>query len=78
MSYETQNNQTDFDFALYRNAALAYTDSSFISGYARNAVSWAAANLLMKGNADGSFSPNENTTRAQVAAVFARMLENLE
>ena len=60
------------------NGNTAYTDSSFISGYARNAVSWAAANLLMKGNADGSFSPNENTTRAQAAAVFARMLENLE
>ena len=60
------------------NGNTAYTDSSFISGYARNAVSWAAANLLMKGNADGSFSPNENTTRAQAAAVFSRMLENLE
>ena len=60
------------------NGNTAYTDSSFISGYARNAVSWAAANLLMKGNADGSFSPNENTTRAQAAAVFTRMLENLE
>ena len=60
------------------NGNTAYTDSGFISGYARNAVSWAAANLLMKGNADGSFSPNENTTRAQAAAVFARMLENLE
>ena len=60
------------------NGNTAYTDSSFISGYARNAVSWAAANLLMKGNADGSFSPNENTTRAQAAAVFARMLENME
>ena len=60
------------------NGNTAYNDSSSISGYARNAVSWAAANLLMKGNADGSFSPNENTTRAQAAAVFTRMLENLE
>ena len=60
------------------NGNTAYNDSSSISGYARNAVSWAAANLLMKGNADGSFSPNENTTRAQAAAVFTRMIENLE
>ena len=60
------------------NGNTAYSDSSSISGYARNAVSWAAANLLMKGNDDGSFLPNANATRAQVAAVFARMIENLE
>ena len=60
------------------NGNTAYSDSSSISGYARNAVSWAAANLLMKGNDDGSFLPNANATRAQAAAVFARMIENLE
>ena len=60
------------------NGNTAYSDSRSISGYARNAVSWAAANLLMKGNDDGSFLPNANATRAQAAAVFARMIENLE
>ena len=60
------------------NGNTAYSDSNSISGYARNAVSWAAANLLMKGNDDGSFLPNANTTRAQAAAVFTRMIENLE
>ena len=60
------------------NGNTAYSDSNSISGYARNAVSWAAANLLMKGNDDGSFLPNANATRAQAAAVFARMIENLE
>ena len=60
------------------NGNTAYTDSDFISDYAKNAVSWAAANLLMKGNDDGSFLPNANTTRAQAAAVFTRMIENLE
>ena len=60
------------------NGNTAYTDSASISGYARNAVSWAAANMLMKGNDDGSFLPNANTTRAQAAAVFTRMIENLE
>ena len=60
------------------NGNTAYSDSSSISGYARNAVSWAAANLLMKGDDDGSFLPNANTTRAQAATVFARMIENLE
>ena len=65
-------------FDIESNGNTAYSDSDSISGYARNAVSWAAANLLMKGNADGSFSPKSNTTRAQAAAVFARMIENLE
>ena len=60
------------------NGNTAYSDSSSISGYAKNAVSWAAANLLMKGNDDGSFLPNANATRAQAATVFARMIENLE
>ena len=60
------------------NGNTAYSDGDSISGYARNAVSWAAANLLMKGNDDGSFLPNANTTRAQAAAVFTRMIENLE
>ena len=60
------------------NGNTAYSDSSSISGYAKNAVSWAAANMLMKGNDDGSFLPNANATRAQAAAVFARMIENLE
>ena len=60
------------------NGNTAYTDSDSISDYAKNAVSWAAANLLMKGNDDGSFLPNANTTRAQAAAVFTRMIENLE
>ena len=59
------------------NGNTAYSDGESISGYARNAVSWATANLLMKGNADGSFSPKSNTTRAQAAAVFTRMIENL-
>ena len=60
------------------NGNTAYSDSNSISDYARNAVSWAAANLLMRGNDDGSFLPNANTTRAQAAAVFTRMIENLE
>ena len=65
-------------FDIESNGNTAYSDSNSISGYARNAVSWAAANLLIKGNDDGSFLPNANATRAQAAAVFARMIENLE
>ena len=53
---------------------IAYTDSSDISDYAKDAVSWAAEEALMAGHADGRFLPRENATRAQTAAVFMRML----
>ncbi len=60
------------------NGNKSYTDSDDISDYAKDAVSWAAEKSLMTGNPDGSFSPKSNTTRAQAAAVFTRMLENLK
>ncbi len=60
------------------NGNTAYSDSSSISGYAKNAVSWAAANLLMKGNDDGSFLPNANATRAQAAKVIYLVYDKLK
>ena len=58
--------------------STAYTDNGDISDYARDAVIWAAEKSVMTGNADGSFAPKANTTRAQAAAVFMRMIENLK
>lgn len=58
--------------------STAYTDNGDISDYARDAVIWAAEKSVMTGNTDGSFAPKANTTRAQAAAVFMRMLENLK
>ena len=55
-----------------------YTDNGDISDYARQAVIWAAEKSVMTGNADRSFAPKANTTRAQAAAVFMRILENLK
>ena len=55
-----------------------YTDNGDISDYARQAVIWAAEKSVMTGNADKSFAPKANTTRAQAAAVFMRILENLK
>lgn len=56
----------------------SYTDNDNISDYAKNAVIWAAEKFVMTGNTDGSFAPKANTTRAQVASVFMRMVENLK
>ena len=56
----------------------SYTDNDNISDYAKDAVIWAAEKSVMTGNTDGSFSPKSNTTRAQAASVFMRMVENLK
>ena len=56
----------------------SYTDNDNISDYAKDAVIWAAEKYVMTGNTDGSFAPKANTTRAQVASVFMRMVENLK
>ena len=54
-----------------------YSDDAGISDYAKEAVSWAAANSIMVGMGDGSFAPQRNTTRAESAVVFMKMIENL-
>lgn len=56
----------------------SYTDNDNISDYAKDAVIWAAEKSVMTGNTDGSFAPKANTTRAQAASVFMRMVENLK
>ena len=53
---------------------VSYSDNDLISEYAKEAVAWAAAEKIMNGYADGSFSPLDTATRAQVAAVFVRYL----
>ena len=60
------------------SGSTSYTDNDNISDYAKDAVIWAAEKSVMTGNTDGSFAPKANTTRAQVASVFMRMIENLK
>lgn len=60
------------------SSSTSYTDNDNISDYAKNAVIWAAEKSVMTGNTDGSFAPKANTTRAQAASVFMRMVENLK
>ena len=56
----------------------SYTDKDAISDYAADAVIWAATKAVMSGNADGSFAPADNATRAEAAAVFMRIREILK
>ena len=56
------------------NGTLNYTDNADISDYAINAVIWNLDNGIMFGNDDNTFAPKANTTRAEAAAVFERIM----
>ncbi|MCI5892409.1 MAG: 5'-nucleotidase C-terminal domain-containing protein [Clostridiales bacterium] len=56
------------------NGTLNYTDNADISDYAINAVIWNLDNGIMFGNGDNTFAPKANTTRAEAAAVFERIM----
>ena len=52
----------------------AFKDAADLSGYARSAVSWAAAQGIVTGLDDSRFAPKDNATRAQVATILTRYL----
>ena len=39
---------------------------------------WGVANDIIKGYSDGSFRPNQNISRAQMAAIMYRYMANVE
>ena len=51
-----------------------FTDSSSISSQNKDAVSWAVASGIFKGNADGTFNPLGNVTRAEMSMVLRNWL----
>ncbi|MCH5209526.1 MAG: S-layer homology domain-containing protein [Oscillospiraceae bacterium] len=59
-------------------ANVSYSDEMSISGYAKEAVSWAEANSIMVGMGDGSFAPKRIATRAESAVVFMRMIDFID
>ena len=58
------------------NDLSAFTDSANISTYALPAMKWAVAETLVSGNPDATLSPNGEATRAQVAMILMRFIEN--
>ena len=52
-----------------------YTDWNDVSGWAADAVRWAAANGIMEGVTDSTLSPGTSAQRVQVAAMLLRLLE---
>ncbi len=58
----------------------SFPDSDKISGYAKDALSWANAEGLINGSSSASgtyLKPQGDATRAQVAAILMRFIENI-
>lgn len=51
-----------------------FTDAKSISEENKEAVSWAVASGIFKGNVDGSFNPFGNVTRAEMSMVLRNWL----
>lgn len=56
---------------------LSYTDAADIPGDVRGYVALLKSKGIMTGNADGSFKPMQNLTRAELAVLIARLDEHL-
>ena len=59
------------------SGTLSFADAGAVSGYAQNAILWAAQNGIMNGVGNGRIAPNADAQRAQVAAMMARCLKNV-
>ena len=51
-----------------------FSDAASVSSYAANAMQWAVANGIVNGS-NGKLNPQNNATRAQVAAILMRFCE---
>ena len=51
-----------------------FSDASTVSSYAVNAMQWAVANGIVNGS-NGKLNPQNNATRAEVAAILMRFCE---
>ena len=52
---------------------ITFSDADQISAWARDAVRWAVQTGVISGMGDGTLKPQGSATRAQVAAIFARL-----
>ena len=54
-----------------------FVDADQISGYAEEALKWAAGNGIISGMGNGTLNPKGSATRAQVASMLKRVVENI-
>ena len=55
---------------------LSYADGADVKDYAAEAMRWAIANGIIGGYTDGTLRPRNMATRAEVAAIMQRMVQN--
>ena len=65
----------------YRTTASAdlsgYVDAGDVSSYALSALQWASAEGLVTGTSSTALTPDGSATRAQVATIFMRFMEDV-
>ena len=61
-------NDTDLD---------QFSDADEVSGFAEEAIKWAVGNGIISGMGDGTLEPKGSATRAQVASMLKRTVENI-
>ena len=54
----------------------AYADAESISEYAVASMKYVVGSGLMKGKTETTLNPKDNATRAEIAAVLQRFIEN--
>ncbi len=65
------------EIEISKEGEVVYTDDAQIADWAMDAVAEMKRAGLLEGNADGSFAPKRNATRAEAAALFVRLLNIL-
>ncbi|WP_391574856.1 S-layer homology domain-containing protein [Cohnella sp.] len=58
-----------------KGAELGFADNAKIGGWAREAIAQAVQANIIKGFSDGTFRPNSNLTRAEMASIVANALK---
>lgn len=56
---------------------LSFVDADEISGYAKQAIAWAAANGIMQGKGGGVLDPKGTATRAEVAQMLLNLVSSM-
>ncbi|MBR2491358.1 MAG: S-layer homology domain-containing protein [Ruminiclostridium sp.] len=70
--------EKDFDTTIHLlPSILIYQDAGDISNWALQPMQWAVSNEIIGGTGDGSLSPRDKATRAQIASIFHRFCENI-
>lgn len=76
-AFDSWTLENDAQFPLNYIAEAGFSDSALISAWARDSVFFMAEKMIIYGMDDGTFSPQETTTREQALVIAARMSDNL-